>query len=322
MRLHRDPEQLAKAAQLYFLEERSQDEIAAVFGTTRSNVSRMLKQARELGIVRIQIEHPTKRHEQLEQELRHRFELADVRILALEPHADPLPGVGRLAARWLLDTLQDRQVLALGWGTTLQAVALALDGAPQRDIEVVPLMGGLSAIASASTGEELARTFAARFGAHHRYLHAPLVFASAERLSTMLTEPAIKSALDAARAADVALVGIGTATHGSFSDLVQALELSPSERGQLEASGAAGDLCGRFYDLSGTEVPSPLANRVLAVGLDDLRRIPTVAAVAAGRQKAPGILGALRGHLIDVLVCDEHAAQGVLKLDQSEQSDG
>src|SRR5688500_7835667 len=46
----RDPELLAKAARLYFLEDRSQDDVAAVLGTTRSNVSRMLKQARDLGI--------------------------------------------------------------------------------------------------------------------------------------------------------------------------------------------------------------------------------------------------------------------------------
>jgi DNA-binding transcriptional regulator LsrR (DeoR family) len=317
LRPQRDPEQLAKAAQMYFLEERAQDEIAAALGTTRSNVSRMLKQARELGIVRIQIEHPTKRHERLERELQHRFELADARVLVLEPGADPMPGVGRLAARWLLDVLHGGQILGLGWGTTLQAVAKAMEGAPQRDVEVVQLMGGLSAIALASTGQELARAFAERLGARYRYLHAPALFASAEGLATMLAEPAISAALDAARAADVALVGIGTARRGSFIALVQDFELSPSERHQIQTSGAAGDLCGRFFDLSGRQVHTAVADRVLAVSLDDLRRIPTVAAVAATREKAPGILGALRGHLIDVLVCDEHAAHAVLELDGS-----
>ena len=304
---------------MYFVEERSQDEIAAALSTTGSNVSRMLKQARELGIVRIQIEFPTKRHEKLEQELQYRFELADVRVLAVGAGADPLPGVGRLAARWLRDTLQDGQVLGLGWGTTLQAVAQAMDGGPQRDVEIVQLMGGLSSIALASTGQELARAFAERLGARHRYLHAPALFASAERLTAMLDEPSIRIALDAARTADVALVGIGTARHGSFIALIQDFELSPGERRRLQTSGAAGDLCGHFYDLSGIEVPNPVADRVLAISLDDLRRIPSVAAVAASRDKASGILGALRGHLIDVLICDEHAAQAVLELDRSPQ---
>ena len=304
---------------MYFVEERSQDEIAAALSTTGSNVSRMLKQARELGIVRIQIEFPTKRHEQLEQELQYRFELADVRVLAVGAGADPLPGVGRLAARWLRDTLQDGQVLGLGWGTTLQAVAQAIDGGPQRNVEIVQLMGGLSSIALASTGQELAHAFSERLGGRHRYLHAPALFASAKRLAAMLDEPSIRIALDAARSADVALVGIGTARRGSFIALIQDFELSPGERRRLQESGAAGDLCGHFYDLSGAEVPNPVADRVLAINLDDLRRIPSVAAVAVSRDKASGILGALRGHLIDVLICDEHAAQAVLELDRSLQ---
>jgi DNA-binding transcriptional regulator LsrR (DeoR family) len=54
---------------------------------------------------------------------------------------------------------------------------------------------------------------------------------------------------------------------------------------------------------------------VLAVTLDDLRAIPTVAGVAAGREKASGILGAVRGRIIDVLICDQEAARSVLSLD-------
>jgi DNA-binding transcriptional regulator LsrR (DeoR family) len=96
-----------------------------------------------------------------------------------------------------------------------------MDGGPQRDVEIVQLMGGLSSIALASTGQELARTFAERLGARHRYLHAPALFASAERLAAMLDEPSIRIALDAATA-DIALVGIGTARRGSFIALIQA----------------------------------------------------------------------------------------------------
>jgi DNA-binding transcriptional regulator LsrR (DeoR family) len=73
------------------------------------------------------------------------------------------------------------------------------------------------------------------------------------------------------------------------------------------------------YDLDGTEVTTPIADRVLALSLDDLRRIPTTVAVAATRDKAPSILGALRGRLLDVLICDEQAARSVLELDPTGQ---
>jgi DNA-binding transcriptional regulator LsrR (DeoR family) len=311
----RDPALLAKAARLYFVEDRSQDDVATVLGTTRSNVSRMLKQARELGIVEIRIVDPAGRDQELELALRARFGLLDARVLETGPDADVLAGVGRLAVRWLDETLRDGQVVALSWGHSLEAMVRAVDGLSRRDVEVVQLVGGLSSLASAATGQELVRELSERMGARHRYLHAPALFGSAEALTLMRRERTIAGALDAAKSADLAVVGIGTPGIGSSKALLDALGLSPAQRAEFDASGAVGDVCGRFYDLSGREVSSVVADRVLAVTLDDLRAIPVVAGVAAGAEKALGILGALHGRIIDVLICDQAAARSILTLE-------
>jgi DNA-binding transcriptional regulator LsrR (DeoR family) len=310
----RDPELLAKAARLYFLDDRSQDDVATILGTTRSNVSRMVRQARDLGIVEIRIVAPAQRDHELERVLRARYGVAEARVLEVGAGAEVLEGVGRLAARWLDETLRDGQVVALSWGQTLQAVVRAVDLA-RRDVEVVQLVGGLSALDSGVTGQELVRELSERIGARHRYLHAPALFGSAEALTLLLREQAIADALDAAKRADMAIVGIGAPGVGSSGALLDALALSPAERAEFDAGGAVGDVCGRYYDLSGQEVRSVVNQRVLAVTLDDLRAIPTVAGVAAGPEKAPGILGALRGGFIDVLICDQQAARSVLRLD-------
>ena len=171
----RDPELLAKAARLYFLDDRSQDDVASILGTTRSNVSRMVRQARDLGIVEIRIVDPAQRDHQLEEALRDRYHLADARVLEVGHDTEVLGGVGRLAARWLDETLRDGQVVALSWGQSLQAMVSAVDLA-RRDVEVVQLVGGLSALDSAVTGQELVRELSERIGARHRYLHAPALF--------------------------------------------------------------------------------------------------------------------------------------------------
>ena len=308
----RDPALLAKAARLYFVDDRSQDDVAAILGTTRSNVSRMLKQARDLGIVEIRILDPAGRDQELELALRDRFGLADARVLETATETDVLSGVGRLAARWLEETVRDGQVVALSWGHTLQAMVRAVDGLSRRDAQVVQLVGGLSALDSALTGQELVRELSERIGARHRYLHAPALFSSAEALTVMVHERAIADALDAAKAADIAVVGIGAAGIGSSGALLDALNLSPAQRATFDACGPVGDICARFYDLSGWEVRSVVAERVLAVSLDDVRAIPTVAGVAAGPEKAMGILGALHGRIVDVLICDQAAARTVL----------
>jgi DNA-binding transcriptional regulator LsrR (DeoR family) len=312
----RDPSLLARAARLYFVEDRSQDDVAAVLGTTRSNVSRMLKQARDLGIVEIRIVDPARRDHELELALRDRFPLVDARVLEVAPDTDVLPGVGRLAVRWLDETLRDGQVVALSWGQALEAMVDAVDGLSRRDVEVVQLVGGLSSLDSAATGQELVRELSERMGARHRYMHAPALFGSAEALAMLLRERSIAAALDAAKRADLAMVGIGTPGIGSSEALLTALALTPGERAEFDAAGPVGDVCGRYYDLAGREVGGAVGERVLAVTLDDLRAIPTVAGIAAGREKAPGILGALHGRIIDVLVCDQQAARAVLNLDR------
>src|SRR3954454_14150350 len=122
----RDRVALIKAARMYFVDNRPQDDIARVLGTSRSNVSRMLSTARAQGIVEIRVHDQTARSADLEHALRARFGLQDVRVAAFQPGAEASAAAGDLAARWLEATLRDGQVLALSWGASLQAMVAAV----------------------------------------------------------------------------------------------------------------------------------------------------------------------------------------------------
>ena len=91
---------------------------------------------------------------------------------------------------------------------------------------------------------------------------------------------------------------------------------------QLRKAEPVGDIAARYFDADGSAVLGPVHDRVLAVTLDDLAAIPTVVGLAYGRVKAPGVLGALRGRLIDVLVCDESLAHAVLAAAPSNPNPG
>ena len=47
-----------QAATMYYVQEETMDSIAHILGTSRSTVSRLLKRARETGVVRITIQNP------------------------------------------------------------------------------------------------------------------------------------------------------------------------------------------------------------------------------------------------------------------------
>ena len=308
----RDRAALIKAARMYFLDGRSQDDVARALGTSRSNVSRMLTAARAQGIVEIRVHDQTSREKDLEQALQERFELSHVRVAAFRPGVDALAAAGDLAAQWLDESLRDGHVLGLSWGNSLQAMVESFSVDQPRSVEVVPLVGGLSTADSLVAGQELVRELAGRLGATYRYLHAPALLRSETARDALLAEPAVADVLQRAQTADIAMVGIGTVGTGSSREMLDGLGLSASERKAFLAAGPVGDTCCRFFDAAGRAIRGVVHDRVLAVELDDLRRMPTVIGVATGVEKAPGVLGALRGELVDGLITDASLALALL----------
>ena len=320
----RDPALLVAAARLYYLQGRSQAEVAEELRTSRSNVSRMLTEAQKQGIVEIRINDPAGRRHELEDELRTTFGLRDVRVahgrtgagLRLEDQ------VGAQAARLLLDNLKDSMTVALSWGTALQSMVYATTSEQTfHDLTLCQLVGGLSSIRNEISGQALMRELAVRLDADYRFLHAPATLESAASRDALLAEPSIAAALREAARADLAIVGIGTPSHGSSEAILDSLGLTEEEQREVWAAEPVGDIAARYFTASGQPVHGAVEDRVLAVSLADLVAIPNVIGVASGRAKTPGVLGALRGRLVDSLVCDESLARSVLSAAQHPETD-
>lgn len=297
---------LAEAAQRYYVDGWSQDEVAKHLETSRSNVSRLLETARREGVIRFVVEHPLRRHDRLEAAVQERFGPVEAVVIAAAGNADPagtLDLVGRVAAERLVEGLHHGRI-AIGWGRAVQATVAHAAVERPLDVEVVQVGGDLT-MAPAASGHELVRRLAVALGGRHRFLHAPAVVASERLAAELLTDPRIAGELDLARAADVALVGIGVPGVGFVERAVL-----DSYRGDRTPAAV---VCARLIDAAGAELPGPLRRRVIAIELADLRAIPRVLAVAAGAEKGPAIAAALNGRLIDVLVCDQAAASAALE---------
>ncbi len=78
---HTDQDLMIEAATLYYEEQLTQAEIGQRLATSRSTVSRLLRDARAQGVVQVTIHHPWARHSQLEARLRTTFGLRDARVL-------------------------------------------------------------------------------------------------------------------------------------------------------------------------------------------------------------------------------------------------
>lgn len=308
-----DQEFMAKVAELYYLRDLTQQEIADRLGCSRPTISRLLRRSRAAGVVRIDVVHPNGRLHQVARELEKIFHLRDALVVPTrsESAAATRQALGQAATRYLERLLKGGEHIGISWGTTLAAL---VDQVRPRRLSpmVVPLVGGLGQVTPGIHANDLARRLAAAYHGRVRLLHAPAVVAHQSVRDALLSDPAIRAVLELGRTVEVALVGIGALVRSST--LIQSGYFSTGDFTMLRERGAVGDICTRPFTAEGVPADQMLEGRILAVDLVDLRRTPVVIGVAGGVEKAPAILGALRGGLIKVLVTDQAAARTVLRM--------
>ena len=84
------------------------------------------------------------------------------------------------------------------------------------------------------------------------------------------------------------------------------------EREALLGVGAVGDICHRVFRADGSVVRGELDERIIAIPVDDLLRIPRRVGIAGGPRKLAAIRGAMAGGWVTALVTDLATAQQLL----------
>jgi DNA-binding transcriptional regulator LsrR (DeoR family) len=313
-------ELLARIADRYYADDRTQQEIAREFGLSRPKVQRLLERARWSGVVDIRLEAPPWLHLDLERRIRETFRLSDVNVspTAADP-AQRRETVARTAAHYLERSIREGAIVAVGHGRDTGAVPRHFR--PQRRIECTfaSAMGGSPRVDTPTNPNEICRALAEKVGGRAEILYAPAYVESGEMRDRLLSQEAVAHTLAVAAKATVALVGIGSVDDGAT--MVLSGCLSVHEMTRLRGQGAVGDILGNFVDVRGRLIASPHASRLVALSFDDLRRIGTVIAVVSEAEKPMAILGALRTGVIDVLVVDESNARTILDLER-QSADG
>lgn len=310
-------ELLMQVANWYYEERLSQEDIARRIGRSRSMVSRMLQEARDVGIVQIQIRSPfLKTATELENRLCATFALAKAVVLADPPVDYPLliRRLGELGAHVLCQQLRDNLKLGLMWGTTIYEVVWAMPTRALTGSTVIQMIGTVGRGNHLVDGPELARSLAHKLNAGYCYLPAPIIVGDETVARSFRQQPAIAEVLEQVRQVDVALLGIGT-SDDYFSYLEATGYVKKDDLVAVRKAGAVGSILGIFIDQTGQPLDISINRRV--IGFQDmaaLRSIPAVIAVAGGVKKAPAIRAALRGSYLDILITDTITATAVLDL--------
>ena len=120
---------MVRAAKLYYDLERTQAEIGRELGLNRFQVARLLKEAREIGILRIEIVPRARRRPDLEVALQKRFDMRDAIVVAESGNeAVAIAAVAEAAALHLAGLSPSPRLIGVSWGRTMSAVARAALG--------------------------------------------------------------------------------------------------------------------------------------------------------------------------------------------------
>lgn len=308
---------LADVAEMYFVEELTQAQIAKRVGVTRSMVSRMLTEARQKNIVNIKVERRFNFDESVQNELIDRFGLkqAAVFIGYVDDHARYLSRVGAVAAEVIKPYLLPGIVLGTAWGTTLDAAIHALEVPHALGIKIVQLVGALGGRNLEYDSHGVVRQLVEKLGGEGYYLNVPYIVDKAETVDSLIQAQGVNETMELMTQCDVGLFGVGS-TELDYSTFYSEGYLILDDMRGLAHYGAVGNVCGLFFDQEGMPTAREFQSRSFTIRRRDLLDIPIRIGVAGGPGKIKAILGALRGKYINVLVTDEYTAAEVLRTAQ------
>lgn len=305
---------MVQVAKLYYDLDRTQSDIATELGLTRWQVGRLLTEAKEAGIVRIEITPRAGRRTSLEVELQRQFGVREAIVVPIGDIEDPsliIDSVAQAAATHLASLSPKPSLMGVSWGRTMAAVARALPKDWCPGLHVVLVNGSTALTTTTSRNSAVAEEIAQSAGGRATLLPVPAIMGSRSTRDALEQDPIIDRVLTLADEAPVICFGLGGLTHQSV--LLGSGYLDEDDIARLRKLSSVGDIMGRFVDREGRIADPHLDDRTIGLRLDALARKERVIGVAAGEDKHLIAAACLRAGYVTDLVTDEGTARRILE---------
>lgn len=308
--------QILRIAKMYHEENMSQLEIAQVEEVSKPTVCRLLKKAEELGFVKTYVIHPDYSTANYEREIKKRYNIKKVTVVpnVINNESTLIRDINRALLDDLDRLVKDGDTIGICWGNTMTNFAREAnnyDSYGKKDITIVQLNGGASAVLNGTGSPELLQAMSHLFSADAFQLCAPAYVDKKETADLLKNDSQIKIVLDQAKECDLAIFSAGIINKESVIFTLGCLK--DSDFSQIQKSGSVGDISSHFLNNSGELLDKDLDDCCMAVSLEDLKAIPEKILIAYGEEKADLIKAVLKNSLADRLYIDDELAQALLK---------
>lgn len=301
----------ARAAWLYFIGGRTQDEIGAQLDLSRQAVQRLVALAVSEKLIKFRLDYPIASCAALGAALGERYGLEFCDVTPSDPAAPgSVAGVAAETAMRLQRLLTSKapMIICVGTGRTLRAAVEELDALDRPQHKVVSLVGAMSAGGHASPYDVVMR-LGDKVGAQRYPMPAPVLTETVEDREALQSQRAfavLRELRDQARASFVGISEIGWQAPIHRDGFMTDADISA-----LIEAGAVGEITGWSFDAAGRPLDCPVNRRVASVPLEIPPKRLTVV-VGNGPQKVAPLRAALTGRLASALITDEATAEAIL----------
>ncbi|WP_108670896.1 sugar-binding transcriptional regulator [Peribacillus acanthi] len=306
-------DKVIEAAKLYYLLDYNQHDIAGILGVSRPTVSRMLKMAKDEGIVQITIRDNGANSEELAKAIQEKYGLKKVIVSTIPQYQDLTlkSHLGQSAAEYLNSIVKDGDIVGVTWGTTVYHTAVELKQTSVKDVTVVQLKGGVSHSETNTYASEILYLFGKAFNTTPLNLPLPAIVDHVVVKQAVMADRHIGRTIQIGKNSNIALFTCGPIKHDSL--LFQLGYFSDDDLEMID-NKAVGDICSRFFDENGQICNPSLNERTLGIDLEELKQKDYSILIAGGAQKVESINAALKGKFANVLITDQFTAQMLIEM--------
>jgi len=294
-------------AKLYYEENLTQAEVAERVGVSRPLVSKMLSEARECGIVHIEVRNVVSGNRKLLQALVEKFGLVgglvvpNAKTAAVQRH-----NLYEQAGHYLVGETSNQKNLGVGWGTAINELmwTLSRQTVPSVNGTIFPLIGEANIPNKGYHTNEIVTMLANYTGRKARLLYAPAFPDNVEERKLYISSSSFEDLNVLWEKIDAAMVAV--------YDYPTVPDECTSERfgDVLKEKRAVGNLLSYFYDVKGNIIYGK-NDCAIHISLDKLRNSKKVICFVE-KATPQAVYGALKTGLLTHIILTEQIAEQVL----------
>jgi len=301
-------QKLVTVAKMYYEDNMNQSEIAKVIGVSRPQISNLLSEAKELGIVEIKINPPFEMDNNIMGILCETYSIKGGSLInGVNSKSMTEKMIVKSSYEFIKETTNQGDCIGISWGNMIGDVVQYMEVQDEKLMlngSVCSLIGNSATANKNYHTDELCRAFGQASGCEPRFALAPAFYESKEDLRSVSKLDFFSKIQQSWEKVDFALVNIEN--HPSVPDLATA------SRFGKKLKDAVGHIASYYYDEDGNIIENN-NDVVLRISLDQLKKADVVMGICRCNVTVDNLIGALKTNILTHLFVDQQIAQEVIK---------